>query len=174
MILKTDYVETVFSSSAVLQFNFKRRSRSLILSLQSRHSSIILKNEDSHFILTASNVIMISDLNSLMLVMQSLMIRFHQSSRVITLISSDMIALFTLLNSLRTSHVHLFIFSHSFISIILTFLKLAKYDEQKLALSLNVIINNKKILLQYSLETEMSDTVNVYKKVIIATVIKSV
>ncbi len=31
MILKTDHVEIVFSSSAVLQFNFKKRSRSLIL-----------------------------------------------------------------------------------------------------------------------------------------------
>ncbi len=31
IILKTDHVEIVFSSSAVLQFNFKRRSRSLIL-----------------------------------------------------------------------------------------------------------------------------------------------
>ncbi len=31
MILKTDHVEIGFSSSAVLQFNFKRRSRSLIL-----------------------------------------------------------------------------------------------------------------------------------------------
>ncbi len=77
MILKTDHVETVFSSSAVLQFNFKRRSRSLILSLQSRCSSVMLKNEDSHFMLIASDVIMISDLNSSMSAMQSLMIRSH-------------------------------------------------------------------------------------------------
>ncbi len=66
MILKTDHVETVFSSSAVLQFDFERRSRSLILSLQSRRSSVVLKNEDSHFMLTASDVIMISNLNSSM------------------------------------------------------------------------------------------------------------
>ncbi len=77
MILKTDYVETVFNSSAVLQFNFKRRSRSSILSLQSRHLSVVLKNEDSHFMLIASDVIMISDLNLLMSAMQSLMIRSH-------------------------------------------------------------------------------------------------
>ncbi len=174
MILKTDHVETVFSSSAVLQFDFERRSRSLILSLQSRRSSVVLKNEDSHFMLTASDVIMISDLNSSMSAMQSLMIRFHQSSRVITLISSDMIALFTLLNSSRTSHVHLFMSSHFLILIASTFSKLAEYDEQRLALLLNVIMNNEKILLQYSLETEMSDTANVCKKVIIVTVIKSV
>jgi len=54
------------------------------------------------------------------------------------------------------------------------FLKLAEYNEQRLALSLNVVMNNEKILLQYSLETEMSDTVNVCKKAIIATAIKSV
>ncbi len=77
MILKTDHVETVFSSSAVLQFNFKRKSRSLILLLQSRHSSIMLKNEDSYFMLIASNVVMISNLNSLMSAMQSLMIKSH-------------------------------------------------------------------------------------------------
>ncbi len=174
MILKTNHVETVFSSSAVLQFNFKRRSRSSILSLQSRCSSVMLKNEDSHFMLTASNVIMISDFNSLMSVMQSLMIRFHQSSRVITSISFDMIISFTLLNSSRTSRVHLFIFSHFLISIALTFSKLAEYDEQRLAFSLDVIMNNEKILLQYSLETEMNDTVNVCKKAIIATMIESV
>ena len=33
MILKTDHVETVFSSSAVLLFNFEKRSKSLILLL---------------------------------------------------------------------------------------------------------------------------------------------
>jgi len=124
--------------------------------------------------LTASNVVIISDLNSLMSVMQSLMIRFHQSSKVVTLIFSDMITLFTLLNSSRTSRVHLFISSHFLILIISTFLKLAKYDEQRLALLLDVIMNNEKILLQYSLKTEMSDTANVCKKAIIVTVIKSV
>jgi len=174
MILKTDYVETVFSSSAVSQFDFKRRSRSSILSLQSRCSSIMLKNEDSHFMLTASDVVMISDLNSSMSVMQSLMIRFHQSSRVVTSISFDMIASFTSLNSSRTSRVCLFMFSHSLISIALTFSKLAEYDEQRLAFSLDVIMNNEKILLQYSLETEMSDTASVFKKAIIATAIESV
>ncbi len=174
MILKTDHVETVFSSSAVLQFNFERRLRSLILSLQLRHSSIVSKNEDLHFMLSASNVVMISDLNSLMLIMWSLMIRFHQSSRIITSISFDTIALFTLLNSSRTSHVYFFISFHFLILIALTFLKLAEYDEQRLAFLLNVIMNNKKILLQYSLETEISDTVNVCKKAIIATVIESV
>ncbi len=105
MILKTDHVETVFNSLAVLQFNFKRRSRSLILSLQLRCSSIVLKNEDSHFMLIASNVVMISDLNSSMSTMWSLMIKFHQSLRVITSISSDMIISFTSLNSSRTSCV---------------------------------------------------------------------
>jgi len=124
--------------------------------------------------LIASNVVMISNLNSLISVMQSLMIRFHQSSRITTSISFDMIASFTSLNSSRISHVHLFMSFHSFILIILTFLKLAKYDEQRFALSLNVIMNNEKILLQYSLETEMNDTVNVCKKVIIATVIESI
>jgi len=124
--------------------------------------------------LTASNVVIISDLNSLMSVMQSLMIRFHQSSKVVTLIFSDMITLFTLLNSSRTSRVHLFISSHFLILIISTFLKLAKYDEQRLALLLDVIMNNEKILLQYSLKIEMSDTANVCKKAIIVTVIKSV
>jgi len=124
--------------------------------------------------LTASNVVIISDLNSLMSVMQSLMIRFHQSSKVVTLIFSDMITLFTSLNSSRTSRVHLFISSHFLILIISTFLKLAKYDEQRLALLLDVIMNNEKILLQYSLKTEMSDTANVCKKAIIVTVIKSV
>ncbi len=54
------------------------------------------------------------------------------------------------------------------------FLKLAEYDEQRLAFLLDVIMNNEKILLQYSLETEISDTVNVCKKAIIATVIESV
>jgi len=66
MILKTDHVETVFSSLTVSQFNFKRRSRSSILSLQSRHSSVVSKNEDSYFMLTASDVVIISDLNSSM------------------------------------------------------------------------------------------------------------
>jgi len=124
--------------------------------------------------LTASDVVMILDLNSSMSAMQSLMIRFRQSSRVITSISSDMITSFTSLNSSRTSHVHFLIFSHSFILIALMFLKLAEYDEQRLVLSLDVIMNNEKILLQYSLETEMSDTISVCKKVIIVTAIKSV
>jgi len=117
---------------------------------------------------------MISDLNSSMSVMQSLMIRFRQLSRVVTSIFSDMITSFTSLNSSRTSRVHLFISSHSLISIALMFLKLAEYDEQRLALSLDVIMNNEKILLQYSLETEMSDTASVCKKAIIATVIESI
>jgi len=64
--------------------------------------------------------------------------------------------------------------SHFLISIALTFSKLAEYDEQRLALSLDVIMNNEKILLQYSLETEMSDTASVCKKAIIVTAIKSV
>jgi len=64
--------------------------------------------------------------------------------------------------------------SYFLILIALTFLKLAEYDEQRLTFLLDVIINNKKILLQYSLETEMNDTVNVCKKAIIATVIESV
>ncbi len=79
-----------------------------------------------------------------------------------------------MLNSLRTSHVHLLTSSHSLILIASTFLKLAEYDEQRLALSLNVIMNNEKILLQYSLETEMSDTASVCEKAIIVTVIESV
>jgi len=174
MILKTDHVETVFSSSAVSQFDFERRSRSSILSLQSRRSSIVSKNEDSHFMLIASNVVMISNLNSSMSAMQSLMIRFHQLSRVVTSISSDIITSFTSLNSSRTSRVHLLMSSHFLISIALTFSKLAEYDEQRLALSLDVIMNNEKILLQYSLETEMSDTASVCKKAIIVTAIKSV
>ncbi len=174
MILKTDHVETVFSSSTVLQFNFKRRSRSSILSLQSRHSSVVSKNEDSYFMLTASDVVMISDLNSSMSAMWSLMIRFHQSSRVITSISSDMITSFTSLNSSRTSYVHFLMSSHSLISIASTFSKLAEYDKQRLVLSLDVIMNNEKILLQYSLETEMNDTASVCKKAIIVTVIESV
>ncbi len=174
MILKTDHVETVFSSSAVSQFDFERRSRSSILSLQSRRSSIVSKNEDSHFMLIASNVVMISNLNSSMSAMQSLMIRFHQLSRVVTSISSDIITSFTSLNSSRTSRVHFLMSSHFLISIALTFSKLAEYDEQRLALSLDVIMNNEKILLQYSLETEMSDTASVCKKAIIVTAIKSV
>jgi len=117
---------------------------------------------------------MISDLNSSMSAMQSLMIRFHQSSKVVTSISSDMIASFTSLNSSRTSRVHLLMSSHSLISIASTFLKLAEYDEQRLALSLDVIMNNEKILLQYSLETEMSDTASVCMKAIIVTAIESV
>ncbi len=174
MILKTGHVETVFSSSTVSQFNFKRRSRSSILSLQSRHSSVVSKNEDSYFMLTASDVVMISDLNSSMSAMWSLMIRFHQSSRVITSISSDMITSFTSLNSSRTSYVHFLMSSHSLISIASTFSKLAEYDKQRLVLSLDVIMNNEKILLQYSLETEMNDTASVCKKAIIVTVIESV
>ena len=174
MILKTDYVETVFSSSAVSQFNFERRSRSSILSVQSRRSSVVSKNEDSHIMLTASDVVMISDLNSLMSVMRSLMIRFHQLSRIVTSISSDMIASFTSLNSSRTSRVCFLMSSYSLISIALMFLKLAEYDEQRLALSLDVVMNNEKILLQYSLETEMSNTASVCKKAIIATAIESV
>ncbi len=174
MILKTDHVETVFSSSTVSQFNFKRRSRSSILLLQSRHSSVVSKNEDSYFMLTASDVVMISDLNSSMSAMWSLMIRFHQSSRVITSISSDMITSFTSLNSSRTSYVHFLMSSHSLISIASTFSKLAEYDKQRLVLSLDVIMNNEKILLQYSLETEMNDTASVCKKAIIVTVIESV
>jgi len=134
----------------------------------------VLKNEDSHFMLTASDVIMISDLNLLMSAMQSLMIRSHQSSRVITSISFNMIASFTSLNSSRTSHVHLFVSSHSLILIASTFSKLAEYDEQRLTFSLDVIMNNEKILLQYSLKTEMSDTASVCKKVIIVTAIESV
>ncbi len=124
--------------------------------------------------LTASDVVMISDLNSSMSAMQSLMIRFHQSSRVVTSISFDMIASFTSLNSSRTSHVHLFMFSHFLILIALMFSKLAEYDEQRLAFLLDVIMNNEKILLQYSLETEMSDTANVCEKAIIMTAIESV
>ncbi len=174
MTLKTNHVETVFSSSAILQFNFKRKSRLLILLLQSRHSSVVLKNEDSHFMLTASNVIMISDLNSLMSTMSSLMIKFHQSSRIVTLISSDIIASFTSLNSSRTSHVHFLMSSHFLILIALIFLKLAEYDEQRLAFSLDVIMNNEKILLQYNLETDMSDTASICKKAIIVTMIESV
>ncbi len=174
MTLKTNHVETVFSSSAILQFNFKRKSRLLILLLQSRHSSVVLKNEDSHFMLTASNVIMISDLNSLMSTMWSLMIRFHQSSRIVTLISSDIIASFTSLNSSRTSHVYFLMSSHFLILIALIFLKLAEYDEQRLAFSLDVIMNNEKILLQYNLETDMSDTASICKKAIIVTMIESV
>ncbi len=63
---------------------------------------------------------------------------------------------------------------HFLILIVSMFSKLAEYDEQRLAFSLNVIMNNEKILLQYSLETEMSDTVNICKKAIIATAIESV
>ena len=174
MILKTNHVETVFDSSAVLQFNFERRSRSSILSLQSRRSSVVSKNEDSHFMLTASDVVMTSDLNSSMSAMRSLMIRSHQSSRVVTSISSDMIASFTSLNSSRTSRVHFLMSFHFLISIASTFSKLAEYDEQRLALSLNVIMNNEKILLQYSLETEINDTASVCEEAIIATAIESV
>ncbi len=134
----------------------------------------MLKNESSHFMLIANDVVMISDLNSSMSIMQSLMIKFHQSSRVIISIFSDIIALFTSLNSSRTSRIHLLMSSYFLILIALTFLKLAEYDEQRLTFLLDVIINNKKILLQYSLETEMNDTVNVCKKAIIATVIESV
>ena len=93
MILKTDHVETVFSSLAILQFDFERRSRSLILSLQSRCSSVMLKNEDSHFMFIASDVVMISDLNSLMSVMQSLIIRFHQSCHDSSLVRLSLLAL---------------------------------------------------------------------------------
>jgi len=64
--------------------------------------------------------------------------------------------------------------SHSLILIALMFSKLAEYDEQRLAFSLDVIMNNEKILLQYSLETEMSDTMNVCEKAIIATAIESI
>jgi len=134
----------------------------------------MLKNESSHFMLIANDVVMISDLNSSMSIMQSLMIKFYQLSRVIISIFSDIIALFTSLNSSRTSRIHLLMSSHFLILIASTFLKLAEYDEQRLTFLLNVIINNKKILLQYSLETEMNDTVNVCKKAIIATVIESV
>ena len=102
------------------------------------------------------------------------MIRFHQSSRVITSISSDMITSFTSLNSSRTSYVHFLMSSHSLISIASTFSKLAEYDKQRLVLSLDVIMNNEKILLQYSLETEMNNTASVCKKAIIVTVIESV
>ncbi len=106
--------------------------------------------------------------------MQSLMIRSCQSLKVVTSISFDMIASFTSLNSSRTSRIHLFMSSHFLISIASTFLKLAEYDEQRLALLLNVNMNNEKILLQYSLETEMSDTASVCKKAIIVTAIESV
>ena len=147
MILKTNHVETVFNSSAVSQFNFERRSRSLILLSQSKCSSVVLKNEDSYFMLTASDVVMTSDLNLSMSAMRSLMIRSYQSSRVVTSISSDMIASFTSLNSSRTSRVHLLMSFHFLISIASTFSKLAEYDEQRLALLLNVIMNNEKILL---------------------------
>ena len=85
-----------------------------------------------------------------------------------------MIDSFTSLNSSRTSHVYLFISSHFLILIALMLLKLVEYDEQKLALLLDVIMNNEKILLQYSLEIEMSNTVNVCEKAIIATAIESV
>jgi len=64
--------------------------------------------------------------------------------------------------------------SHSLILIALMFSKLAEYDEQRLAFSLDVIMNNEKILLQYSLETEMSDTMNVCEKAIIETAIESI
>jgi len=64
--------------------------------------------------------------------------------------------------------------SYSLILIASMFSKLAEYDEQRLAFSLDVIMNNEKILLQYSLETEMSDTVNVCEKAIIATAIESI
>jgi len=85
-----------------------------------------------------------------------------------------MITSFTSLNSSRTSHVHLFISFYSLILIALMLLKLTEYNEQRLAFSLDVIMNNEKILLQYSLKTEMSNTINVCKKAIIATVIESI
>jgi len=65
-------------------------------------------------------------------------------------------------------------FSHFLILIALMFSKLAEYDEQRLAFLLDVIMNNEKILLQYSLETEMSDTANVCEKAIIMTAKESV
>jgi len=64
--------------------------------------------------------------------------------------------------------------SHFLILIALIFLKLAEYDEQRLAFSLDVIMNNEKILLQYNLETDMSDTASICKKAIIVTMIESV
>jgi len=161
MNLKLNHVETVMSSSAVLQFMFERKSRTS-------------KHENYSFITETNDVIMISDFNSSKSVMQSLIIRFCQSSRIITSISFNMIALFTSLNSSRTSHVYLFISFYFLISIASALSELAEYDEQKLALSLNVIMNNEKILLQYSLESEMSDAANFCEKTIIAIVIKSI
>ncbi len=161
MNLKLNHVETVINSSAVLQFMFERKLRTS-------------KHKNYSFVTETNDVIMISDFNSSKSVMQSLIIRFCQSSRIITLISFNMIALFTSLNSSRTSHVYLFISFHFLILIASALSELAEYDEQKLALSLNVIMNNEKILLQYSLESEMSDAANVCEKAIIATVIKSI
>jgi len=161
MNLKLNHVETVMNSSAVLQFMFERKSR------KSKH-------ENYSFVTETNDVIMISDFNSSKSVMQSLIIRFCQSSRIITSISFNMIALFTSLNSSRTSYVYLFISFHFLILIASALSELAEYDEQKLALLLNVIMNNEKILLQYSLESEMSDVANVCEKAIIVTVIKSI
>jgi hypothetical protein len=53
-------------------------------------------------------------------------------------------------------------------------LKLMKYNAQKLVLILKLNVNNEKILLQYSLEAEMSNTVVDCKKVIIVIAVKSV
>ena len=85
-----------------------------------------------------------------------------------------MITSFMLLNSSRTLRVHLFMSSHSLILIASALLKSAEYDEQRLAFLLNVIMNNEKILLQYNLESEISDAASVYEKAIIMTAIESV
>ena len=51
---------------------------------------------------------------------------------------------------------------------------MTEYNLKKLIFILNIVVNNEKILLQYSLETEMSKTVVSIKKVIIATAIESI
>lgn len=64
----------------------------------------------------------------------------------------------------------------SFFSILTTSMsfKMIKYNLKKLTFVLNIIKNNEKILLQYSLKTEMSKTVMSIKEVIIVTAIKSI
>ncbi len=88
--------------------------------------------------------------------MRSLNIRTRQSSRISTPISSNIISQFMPVTSSKSSRLRLLLLSHFSISITSASSELAKYDVQKLALTLKLDVNNEEVLLQYSLVNQES------------------
>jgi hypothetical protein len=79
-----------------------------------------------------------------------------------------------LIISLKSSCWCLLLSLHSSNSITSTSFELTEYNIQKLVLTLNLNMNNEKILLQYSLKTEMSEIVTDVEKVIIVIAIENI